>query len=189
MQRRKDVNNGLKEASFAAHTSGKGCKTISKQFGVQLSALGKIIQKRKAFKGVADLLKWTTEHIYPKARPHNAQRSIKKMLKSMTAQLEEDWTSTVCLEGFPTKNPLPSKKNMETRLRFTKLPLNKPQNFHNSARNSQCHGWWKPSTETPHTNCQAWWWRTDCSGMFCSHMTVAHLSLWEWLSIYYLYSL
>ena len=41
--------------------------------------------------------------------------------------------------------------------------------------NAQQHVWRKPknsiSAQTPHTNCQARWWRADDLGLFCSHRT------------------
>ena len=48
--RRKDISNDLREATVAAHQSGKGYKAISKLFGVHHSTERKIIHRWKTFK-------------------------------------------------------------------------------------------------------------------------------------------
>ena len=57
------------------------------------------------------------------------------MFKSMTAQLEEDRYGLLIGKGF-----FQSKKNIEARLRFTKLHLNKPADFWNNETRTTFRG-------------------------------------------------
>ena len=47
MPRRKDISSNVREAIIAAHQSGKGYKTISKQLGVHHSTVRMIIHNRE----------------------------------------------------------------------------------------------------------------------------------------------
>uniref|UniRef100_A0A3Q3A0Z3 Sleeping Beauty transposase HTH domain-containing protein n=1 Tax=Kryptolebias marmoratus TaxID=37003 RepID=A0A3Q3A0Z3_KRYMA len=54
---RKYISNDLREADVAAHQSGEGFKTISKQFGVHYFTLRKILHKWKTLKTAASFLR------------------------------------------------------------------------------------------------------------------------------------
>ena len=83
---------------------------------------------------------------------------------------------------------------LNVRFKFAKLHLDKPQNFWNnvlwtdetqvemSGHNAQHRVWQKIkhsiSAKTPYTNCDAWWFRGDDLGLFCSQRTWVSHSHW-----------
>lgn len=84
------------------------------------------------------------------------------------------------------RQPLLSKKNMGTRLRFAMLNLNKPQDVWNNVLWADdvkvemfSHIWWKAvmplSVQIPHTNRQARWWRGWGFGFGPGHLAVTPL--------------
>jgi len=76
MPRRKDISDDLKETIGVAHQSGKGHKTMSKQFGDQHSTLRKVIHTWTTF--ATAYLEWTSQQVHIEVRLCNALTKCKK---------------------------------------------------------------------------------------------------------------
>ena len=145
MARSKDLSEDLRKSIIESHKSGNGYKKISRQFGVHVATIQKIIKKWKSLKSVANRKRGGRPSKFSnrmkrkliKQVMDNPRLTSKELQKSMASDGVVVDSSTIRkklaendLHGRkPRRKPLLSKKNVFARLEYAKEHLNKNQVF------------------------------------------------------------
>lgn len=145
MPRSKELSERLRNTVVDTYKGGSGYKKISKQLGVHISTVRKIISKWKECKSTKNLPRMGRP---PKISNRTGRKLVQEATKNprltsreLQEQLAESGihvhTSTICRhlneDGLsarvPRKKPLLTKKHKEARLRFAQEHVDKPDGF------------------------------------------------------------